>query len=171
MQYNLFTNAERATNAFNSRIVLTSLVIWCVTCLIHGCSLTRFLPHLPFLPHYPTTQRERSVHPEDIQAPSVDKLLHQDLQSDGNPRTTTPTSFEPKKIATPSSKLILEIHIMYMMYRKNWRRRRSPALITKDVEEFGKNLDGWCARLQTVRHVPHPTANAFRRIRGTHCRF
>ena len=48
-------------------------------------------------PTYPTTQREHSVHPAHLQAPSVDKLRHQeslrreDLQSGGNPRTTTPT--------------------------------------------------------------------------------
>ena len=49
-------------------------------------------------PTYPTTQREHSVHPVHLQVPSVDKLRHQeslwreDLQSGGNPRTTTPTS-------------------------------------------------------------------------------
>ena len=48
-------------------------------------------------PTYPTTQREPSVPPAHLQAPSVDKLRHQeslwreDLQSGGNPRTTTPT--------------------------------------------------------------------------------
>ena len=39
-----------------------SLVIWCVTCLIHGCSLTRLPPlplpllHLPIQPHNENTQ-------------------------------------------------------------------------------------------------------------------
>ena len=39
-----------------------SVVIWCVTCLIHGCSLTRLPPwalpllHLPILPHNEKTQ-------------------------------------------------------------------------------------------------------------------
>ena len=48
-------------------------------------------------PTYPTIQREHSVHPAHLQDHSVDKLRHQeslwreDLQSDGNPRTTTPT--------------------------------------------------------------------------------
>ena len=48
-------------------------------------------------PTFPTTQREHSVHPAHLQAPSVDKLRHQeslwreDLQSGGNPRKTTPT--------------------------------------------------------------------------------
>ena len=50
-------------------------------------------------PIHPTTRKEPSVHPAHLQAPSVDKLRHQeslcreDLQSDRNPRTTTPTFF------------------------------------------------------------------------------
>ena len=48
-------------------------------------------------PIYPTTQREHSLHPAHLQGPSVDKLRHQesvwreDLQTGGNPRTTTST--------------------------------------------------------------------------------
>ena len=50
-------------------------------------------------PSCSTTQREHSVHPAHLRAPSVDKLRHQeslwceDLQSGGNPRTTTLTEF------------------------------------------------------------------------------
>ena len=57
---------------------------------------------------YPTTQREHSVHPAHLQAHSVDNLRHQeplrreDLQSGGNPRTATPTGYEPKELATVS---------------------------------------------------------------------
>ena len=59
-------------------------------------------------PAYPTPQREHSVHPAHLQAPSVDKLRHQeslwreDLQSGGNPRAETPTGDEPKELATIS---------------------------------------------------------------------
>ena len=59
-------------------------------------------------PTYPTTQREHSVHPAHLQAHSFDKWRHQeslwreDLQSGGNPRITTPTSYEPKELATVS---------------------------------------------------------------------
>ena len=59
-------------------------------------------------PTYPTTQREHSVHRAHLQAPSVDRLRHQeshwreDLQSGGNPRATTPTGYEPKELATVS---------------------------------------------------------------------
>ena len=94
--------AHRTINAHGSRIALSSL------CLKRS-HLVCHMPH-PWLfsrapssmstssssPSY-TTQREHSVHPAHLQAPSVDKLRHQeslwreDLQSGGNPRTTTPT--------------------------------------------------------------------------------
>ena len=88
-----------------------------------------WLPHLPFttstssssftLPSTTTPEhalqsgqhdllQEHSVHPAHLQAPSVDKLRHQeslwreDLQSGGNPRTTTPTGYNPKEFATVS---------------------------------------------------------------------
>ena len=59
-------------------------------------------------PTFPTTHREPSVHPAHLQAHSVDKMRHQEqlwcenLQSGGNPRTTTPTGYEPKELATVS---------------------------------------------------------------------
>ena len=74
--------------------------------------------------------REHPVHHAHLQAPSVDKLRHQeslwreDLQSDGNPRTTTPTCFEPKELATVSR---IEDYSgdPYQLYdvRENWRRK------------------------------------------------
>ena len=74
-------------------------------------------------PTYPTTQREHSAHHALLQDHLVDKLRHQeslwreDLQSGGNPRTTTPQS--PKSLRlSQESKLILEIHINYLMYKK-----------------------------------------------------
>ena len=48
------------------------------------------------------------MHPAHLQAPSFDKLRHQeslwreDLQSGGNPRITTPIGYEPKELATVS---------------------------------------------------------------------
>ena len=74
------------------------------------------LPHSLFLLRHKNTQqdlcnesnREHSTHPAHLQVPSVDKLRHQeslwreDLLSGGNPRTTTPTGHEPKKLATVS---------------------------------------------------------------------
>ena len=63
-----------------------------------------FLLHLPIQPHNENTQ----YNPARLRAPSVDKLRHQeslsreDLQSGGNPRTTTLTGCEPKELATVS---------------------------------------------------------------------
>ena len=93
-----------------------SLVIWCVACLIPDCCLTCFsprahhLPHSLFLPRHKNTQHNRYnqsnsentqyIHAH-LQAPSVDKVRHQesfwreDLQSGGNPRTTTTTGYKP----------------------------------------------------------------------------
>ena len=88
-----------------------------------------WLPHLPFttstsyssftLPSITTQEhaaqsvqqeqfREHPVHHAHVQAPSADELRHQeslwreDLQSGGNPRTTAPTGYEPKELATVS---------------------------------------------------------------------
>ena len=86
-------------------------VIWCCTCLIRGwftCRSPR-APHLPLSLSFPTTTAEHAaqsgqhINSENtkyithLQAPSVDKLRnqeslwHENLQSGGNPRTTTPT--------------------------------------------------------------------------------
>ena len=52
--------------------------------------------------------QEHLVHAAHLQAPSVDVLRHQeslwreDLLSGGNPRTRTPTGYEPKELATVS---------------------------------------------------------------------
>ena len=87
-----------------------------------------WLPHLPFTTRTSSSSftlpsatqeheaqsvqqeqlRAHPVHHAHLQAPSVDKLRHkeslwrEDLQSGGNPRTTTPTGCEPKKLATVS---------------------------------------------------------------------
>ena len=94
-------------------------------------------------PVHPTTHREHSVHPAHLQAPSVDKLSHQeslwreDLQSSGNPRTTTPTGYEPEELATVSR---MEAHSgdPYHLYdvqeKVGEEDHRSP--ITEEMEEF-----------------------------------
>ena len=96
-------------------------------------------------PTNPTTQREHSAHPAHLQAPSVDKLRHQeslwreDLQSGGNPRTTTPTGYEPKELATISR---IEAYSgdpfqSYDVQEKVGEEdHRAP--ITEEVEEFGE---------------------------------
>ena len=119
----------------------------CLSCLIHGCSLTRFPPLSTSSPShiYPTTHREHSVHPGHLQDHSVDKLRHQeslwreDLQSGGNPRTTTPTSYEPEELAT-----VWRIEAYagdpYQLCdaQENFGEEDHRAPVTEEVEEFGE---------------------------------
>ena len=89
-------------------------------------------------PAYPATQRERSVHPVHLQDHSVDKLRHQealwreDLQSGGNPRTTTPTGYEPERLATVT-RIKVYSGELYQIYDAQGR-----APVTEEVEEFRK---------------------------------
>ena len=87
--------------------------------------------------------REHSVHPAHLQAPSVDKLRHQeslwreDLQSGGNPRTTTPTGYEPKELATVAriEAFSGDPHQLYDVREKVGQEdHRAP--ITQEIEEF-----------------------------------
>ena len=91
------------------------------------------------------THREHSVHPAHLQAPSVDKLRHQeslwreDLQSGGNPRTTTPTGYEPKELETVSriEAYSGEPHQHFDVQEKVGEEyHRAP--ITIEVEEFSE---------------------------------
>ena len=96
-------------------------------------------------PTYPTTQREHSVHPAHLQAYSVDKLRHQeslwrkDLQSGGNPRTTAPTGYEPKELATVSR---IEAYsgdpYQFFDVQEQFGEEDQRAAITEEVEEFGE---------------------------------
>ena len=121
-------------------------VIWCVTCLIHGCSLTpSSMSTSSSSPTSPTTQREHSVHPAHLQALSVDKLRHQEslwrenLQCGGNPRTTTPTGYEPKELATVS-RIEDFSGDPYQFYdvQENYTEEDNRAPITEELEEFGE---------------------------------
>ena len=96
-------------------------------------------------PTYPTTQQEHSVDPAHLQVHSVDKRRHQeslwreDLQSGGNPRTTTPIGYEPKELATVSR---IEAYSgdPYQLcdVQENFGEDYHRAPITEDVEEFGE---------------------------------
>ena len=96
-------------------------------------------------PTCPTKQREHSVHPAHLQAPSVDKLRHQeslwreDLQSGGNPRTTTPTGYEPTELATVSriEAYYGEPHQLYDVQGK-FGQEDLRAPITEDLEKLGR---------------------------------
>ena len=110
-------------------------------------------------PTYPTTQREHSVHPAHLQALSVDKRRHQeslwreDLQSGGNPRTTTPTCYEPKGLATVS-----RIEAYSGDPRQSYdvqdifgeEDHRAP--VTEEVEEFGE-IRAWVCFDDSVESV------------------
>ena len=95
-------------------------------------------------PTYPSTHREHPVHPAHLQAPSVDKLRHQeslwreDLQSGGNP----PQAMSPKNLRlSQGSKLILEIHINYMIHKKKLEKNIYELLSPKkcrNLERLGR---------------------------------
>ena len=126
-------------------------------------------------PIFPTTHREHSVHPARLQAPSVDKWRHQeslwreDLQSGGNPRTTTPTGCEPKDLATVSR---IEAYSgdPYQSYdvqeKVGEEDHRAP--ITEEVEEFREIGTAGLPDSKISENVPLPIADAFRRFRGKH---
>ena len=70
--------------------------------------------------------QEHPVHHEHPQALPIDKQRHQEslwretLQSCGNPRTTTPTGYEPNELSTVSRiKDYPGDPFNYMMHRKN----------------------------------------------------
>ena len=98
-----------------------------------------------YSPTYPTTQREHSVHPAHFQAPSVDKLRHQesilreDMQSGGNPRTKIPTRNDPEELATVSRIDVYsgDPNQLYDVHDKVGEEDPR-ALITEEVEEFGE---------------------------------
>ena len=129
-------------------------------------------------PTYPTTQREHSVHTAHLQDHSVDKLRHQeslwreDLQSGGNPRTTTPTGYEPKELATVSR---IEDYLgdPYQLYdaQKEFGEQDHQAPITEEVKEFGEIGTASLPDSKNIRDVLLPIAHAFRRFRRKHCRF
>ena len=131
VQYSLFKSAERTPRAWlkaqelhNIFVRLERICHLVCTCLILCCSLTcRSLraPHLPnslFLPpRYKNTQhnQDNTIYSKNtqyiinpLQAFPVDKQRHQEslwrenLQSGGNPHTTTPTGYEPKELVTVS---------------------------------------------------------------------
>ena len=122
--------------------------------------------------------REHPIHHAHLQALSVDKLRHQeslwreDLQGGGNPRTTTPTSYEPQKSLRLSreSKLILEIHFNLWCTGKI-PRRKSPCSYHRRSGGIWRDWDSWFTRFYNIREVLLPIADAFRRFRGKHCRF
>ena len=117
------------------------------TCLTLCCSLTCRLPRAHHLPHslllLTTTQehaaqsgqqdhlQEHPVHHEHLQALPVDMQRHQEslwrenLHRVENPHKTTPTSYEPKELATVSriEDYPGDPYQLYDAQEKSWRRR------------------------------------------------
>ena len=98
-----------------------------------------------YSPTHSTTQREHSVHPAHLQAPSVDKLRHQEsilrevMQSGGNPRTTIPTRNDPEELATVSRIDVYSGDPNQLFDVHDKVGEEDPrALITEEVKEFGE---------------------------------
>ena len=128
-------------------------------------------------PTCPSTQREHSVHPAHLQAHSADKLRRQeslwreDLQSGGNPRTTTPTGYEPKELATVSR---IEAYsgdpcLLYDV-QGNFGEEDQLAPITEEVEEFGK-IGRLMCRILNCQRSPTSNPRCIPSVESIACRF
>ena len=126
-------------------------------------------------PTYPTTQREHSVHPAHLQAPSVDKLRHQeslwreDLQSGGSPRMTTSTNYEPKELATVSRIKTYSGDPHQCFYVQEYWEKKITELLTEEMEEL-ERLGRLACRIPNYQRPP-ASNRRFRRFRGKHCNF
>ena len=152
-------SAYRTSNALGSRIAVSSLRTQSKCChLVCNMSHPWLFSHAPSSrstssssPTCPTTQREHSAHPAHLQAPSVDKLRHQqslwreDLQSGGTLRTTISTGYELKELATVS-RTDAYSGDPYQLYdvQENFWRRRSPSSYHRQSEGIWRN---WETRL------------------------
>ena len=170
VQYSLFTSAERTGNALGSTAdtaqelhchlcaLAKSLVIWCVSCLIHGCSLTR-LHSLFLLPRHKNTKHNQynKNYSENTQYITHISKIPQStscaIKNHSGEKTCRvaetrarqlPQDLSPKSLrVSRGSKIILEIHINCMMFRKIWRRR-SPSSDHRRSEGIWRN---WNSRL------------------------
>ena len=117
-------------------------------------------------PTYPTTQREHSVHPAHLQAPSVDKLRHQESlwrEDPAKPCTTTPTGYESKELATVSR---IEAYSVDPYQLSDMCRKK-----LEEVEELRDIGTAGLPDSKNIRDVLLPIAHALRRFRRKHCRF
>ena len=148
-------------------------VIWCVTCLIHGCFLTRLPPwahpllHLPILPHNENTQCIPHIsklsqstscaikNHSGVKTCSVAETRAQQL-----PQVMSPRNLRPSQ----GSKIFLEIHVNYMMYRKFLQKKITELLSPKswrNLEKLGRLV---CLIPNYQRWLLCLIADAFRRI-------
>ena len=99
-------------------------------------------------PIYPSTHREHSVHPAHLQASQSTSCAIKNHSGVKTCRVAEirapqlPQVMSPKNLRlSQGSKLILEIHINHMMYRKSWRRR-SPSSYLRRSGEIWRDWDG-----------------------------
>ena len=91
-----------------------SLVIQCVTCLNLGCSVTRLLPwalpllHLSIQPHSENTRYITHISklPRLTSCAIENHSEREDMQSGGNPRTTTPTLCKRQSLKECAAELV-----------------------------------------------------------------
>ena len=131
----------------SSLCLIISVAIWCVTCLIQGCSLPRLLPwalplrHPPILPRNENAQCMSHIFkPTQSTSGAIrnhfgmktwrmsETRAQQDLQ------VLTPRSSRPCQ----ESKLTLEIRVGTKRYWKIFCEDDHLALITEEVAEFGE---------------------------------
>ena len=75
--------------------------------------------------------------PQSTSCAIRESLWREDMQSGGNPRTTTPTGCDPKNLRlSQGSKITLEIRINYMMYRKILEKKITELRSPKKWEVF-----------------------------------
>ena len=122
-----------------SRVAVSSLcawkesVIWCCTCLTLCGRLTCLPPRTLPLLHLTILTHTQQVHHAHLQAILVIKqrhqepLLREDLQSGGNPRTTTPTGLWAQRASDSLEDLQKKRSISIVWCTRKICRRRSPS--------------------------------------------
>ena len=105
----------------------------------------------------PITQQEHSAHHAHLQALSVDKLRHEeshwreDLQSGGNPRTTTPTEGEDAMTDEEGEGVDGEGAVTTDWREEQWNGQCEQAQETSRLQKKGKN---------TKQHTCHSAVGA-----------
>ena len=138
-----------------------SLIIWCVSCLFHGCSLTRLPPWaLPLnLPHNENTQYipHISKFPQSTSCAIKNHSGVKACRVAENRARQLPQVMSPKSSRlSQGSKHILEIHINSMMYRRKLEKKITELLSPKKW----RNLE-WLGRLayRILKNQRRPTSN------------
>ena len=161
VQYSLFTSAERIARAclkncmtslcWKESVIWSHLLLFSLMPFSTSTSSSSFTLPSTTTPEHAAQSghdllQEHPAH-QPLQALPVDKQRHQELpwcenlQSGGNPRTTTPTSYVPKELATVSRiSRIIDPYQLYDAQRESGEQDH-PAPITEEVMEFGENWD------------------------------